>query len=563
MTGGGSDARRPRRGEILAALLLTLAIAALAAIRATEAGGLWRDEAGEARLATLPTVSEVVASFQHEAFPPPFPLAVRAYSRWTGGGDGALRAFGFAVVLAIAGALWLDARLTARSVPILSLALLGFDAPFFVLGESLRGYGLGSALVLATYGLLAASLAEPVRAGTRPTRRQAALGGLAALAAVASVQVVLGNAALVLALCGAAAVVAAARRRLGLAAWALACGGSAALSLLPYAAQLAAARRQWSMIVVYPARTSRIWQTLTHLLGSLPVRLVWLVLALCGLAAAVRALARRRPAEEPLRGDPEARRLDVAAFAALAFLGALAAQIGFLELLAYTPRPWYLLPLAALLAAALDTLFSTLPARDGRRLAAARPAAAALVVLLQAAALGQGLAVRQTNVDEVARAVERQAAPQDLVVVVPWYFGVSFGRYYRGAAPWTTLPEIADHRIHRYDLLKARLASTHPLDDLLQATAATLASGHRVWLVGTALWPRPGEAVEARPPAPGTPDGWHDWPYLIAWSRQLGAFLLAHGGRPAAVPLPRDRPVNRLEDLSLTVVQSAGAGRPG
>jgi hypothetical protein len=555
LTRDGGGAPGAARGERRAALALTAVVAALAAVRALAAGGLWRDEAGAARLATLPTLAEVVRSFPHEAFPPLFPWTVRAYSHLIGGGDGALRAFGLAVVLAIVGVLWLDARLTARTVPLLSLALLGLDAPFLVLGESLRGYGLGSALVLLTYGLLAASLAEPPR--QPPGARQTALAGAAA---VASVQVVLGNAALVLALCGAAALVAAARRRFRLAAWTAGCGAAAALSLLPYAAQLAAARREWSVIVIYPVRAGRIWRTLAATLGPPPVWLAWLLLAVVGLGAAARELLRRRAASDARREEPEGaearRRTDVAAFASLTLAGALAAQIVFLKRLGYTPRPWYFLPCLALVAGALDTLFALFPrAGGGRRLAAVRPAAAALAAVAQVVPLAQGLAVRQTNADRVAREVARSAAPQDLVVVVPWYYGVSFARYYHGAGRWMTLPDIADHRIHRYDLLKARLASRHPLDDLLQATAATLAAGHRVWLVGDVRWPRPGEAVPERPPAPLTADGWHDQPYLIDWSRQLGAFLVSHGGRSAAVPVPRDGPVSRREDLSLAVVQ--------
>src|SRR4029079_15833563 len=201
------------------------------------------------------------------------------------------------------------------------------------------------------------------------------------------VQVVLGNLALVLALAVAAAAVAAARRRWGLAAWALGCGAAAALSLLPYAAQLAAARRQWSIIVVYPVRAVRIWQTLTHVLGPLPVRLAWLPLARAGLAASAAAIVREaaRPggrqdaaggAREDLGSSPDGRRLDVAAFAALAFALALAVQMAFLKLLCYPPRPWYLLPLAALLAAALDTLFAALPAAGGRPRASRRAARA-------------------------------------------------------------------------------------------------------------------------------------------------------------------------------------------
>ncbi len=542
--------------ERLAASGLAAAVAALAAARMLYAGGLWRDEAGAARLAALPGWRQIVALFPHEAFPPLFPFVVRAYTRLAGDGDLALRAFGLAVWLAVAALLWRNARTTARTLPLLSLALVGLDAPFLVFGESLRGYGLGCACILLLYGLLARGLAAP--AG-RPLDDRGggamALAAVTAAAAVASVQLVLGNAALVLALTLAAAVVAAARRRWRRAASALAGAAAAAASLLPYRAELADAQRQWGDIVTYRIGLHQIWNGLIATVGPRPVLGVWLLLAGIGLAGLGRALHRQRTAAAASSADAESWRIDMAAFAGLTIVGALVAQAAFLEVLGYTPRPWYFLSLLALLATALDTLFGALSRAAAGRYAAVRLAAVALVVAAQVIPLSAGVEARQTNADLVARRLERAAAPRDLVVVIPWYDGVSFARYYRGAAPWTTLPEIADHRFHRYDLLRAKLAARAPLADLLQAVAATLRAGHRVWLVGRPRWPRRGEIVAERPPAPRSADGWHDQPYIIDWSRQLGAFLESHARSTAVVPVAVDAPVSGLEDLSLVVVE--------
>jgi len=598
----GAAAAQSRRWEWSAALVLTVVVAALAIVRMLHAGGLWRDEAGAVRLATLPTLREVADLFQHEAFPPLFAVTVRSWTRLTGGGDLALRALGLAVGLGVAGILWLNARTTARTLPLLSLALLGLDVPFLVFGDSLRGYGMGSALILLTYGLLARVLA-PQPEGRDPSGRPsslvrwkttAGLIALTAITAVASVQVLVGNAALLLALCTAAAAVAFARRRWLVVAGIAGCGAAAAMSLLPYAAQLAAARRQWSVIVTYPIGVEQIWRGFIATVGPRPVLVVWLLLLIAGLVGVARELMRRwrwprqtpvgrvpatapekqpgerRPAvlaegderadrdgrdeadeagaEEPLRGD-------VAAFAALTILGVVLANGAFLEHLGYPMRPWYFLGPLALAASALDTIFGTLSRSRRGRFAAQRIAAVALVVAWQAVPLWQQLGTRQTNADLVAREVARSAGPQDLVVVLPWYFGVSFNRYYAGPAPWLTLPEIPDHRIHRYDLLKPRLAAQHPLDDVLQAVAATLRSGHRVWVAGEAAWPKLGEAVIMPPPAPSSPYGWHDYEYLVGWSRKFGRFLERHAARIATVAVPSGQPVSSLEDLQLSVVQ--------
>jgi hypothetical protein len=540
----GADAEGTPRWEWAAAAVLTAAVAALHAVRLLHAGGLWRDEAGAARLAMMPTLAEIFRLFQHEAFPLLFPVTVRTYMALAGGGDLALRAFGMAVGLLIAGILWLNAR-TARTVPLLSLALLGLDAPFLVYGDSLRGYGLGSALILLTYGLLARALAAPPEKAEPPWL----IVSLAA-AMLATVQVVLSNVALLGAVCAAAIVVAMVRRRPRLAGWIAGCGALAALSLLPYAEPLAAARRDWSVIVTYPTRLVYVWHGFTGTVGPYLVQGVWLVLLAVSLIVAVRGLIR------VVRTGPDAP-ADVFLFAALTILFALIADGVFLKTLSYKPRPWYYLPLMALLASAFDAVFSRLDLRGGtgRRLGGAlRLAAVLLVAGVQWLPLSERLTTRQTNVDLVARQVAAAAGPQDLVVVNSWYYGVSFNRYYTGTARWLTLPDIPDHRVHRYDLLKVRMASRHPIDDVLAAVAATLRSGHRVWLVGGARWPKPGEAVVQLPPAPFTPEGWHDWPYTTAWSRQLGSFVQSHAAHAVSVAVPAGDPVNDLEDLPLVAV---------
>jgi hypothetical protein len=593
------------------ALVLTAVVAALSVVRMLHAGGLWRDEAGAARLAALPTLREIAGLFQHEAFPPLFAVTVRAYSHMAGSSDQALRVFGLAVGLTIAGILWLNAWTTARTVPLLSLALLGLDLPFLFFGESVRGYGMGSALILLTYGLLAravawqpaghsldGSLAErqaprmargpgeagktepPLSAGPAPLagrRSPAGLIGLAAIAAVASVQVLVSNAALLLALCTAAAMVAVARRRWLVAGGIVGCGAVAALSLLPYAAQLAAARRQWSVIVTYSIGARQVWKAFIATVGPRPVLAAWLLLALAGLAGLARELSRRRrmtarpapasaaaaverpgersPAPRPEEGR-EPRWTGAAAFAGLTIVCAVVANAIFLERLGYPPRPWYFLPLMALLGSALDTLFGILARWRVGSFAALRVGAVALVAAAQAVPMWQHLTTRQTNADLVAREVAQSAAPQDLVVVLPWFYGVSFNRYYTGPARWLTLPEIADHRIHRYDLLKPRLASPHPLDDVLEEVAATLRSGHRVWVAGNTAWTRIGGEATMPPPAPFSPAGWHDYPYLVSWSRSFGSFLARHASLIATVAVPAHRqPVSNLEDLQLEVAE--------
>lgn len=598
-----------RRLEWGAAALLSLFMVWAHGQRLAHAGGLWRDEAAAVRLATLPSLHAVWRLFPHEAFPLAVPLAIRSFVKVTGGAgvagapgalgvpgsDDALRVFGFVVGIALAAALWVSARAAGGTLPLLSLALLAGNAPFVVFGDSLRGYGLGSLCVVLGFAALARLLRRP-----GPWAATAAM-----LALIGAVQCLLGNAALVGALCAAAAVAALAERRRGgrRVAWvAVNVGLAAALSLLPYVPSLGAARA-WNEVVVYHPDLGQMVRMLGATLA--PASAAWAVVAGLAVAGTVWMLASRRragdglPAGAPgLAGRPGSGEAALAArelasagrggaipgapaigelasagrggampgapaapgvtagvrlFAVLALVLGVAAQLLFQLFLGYTPRAWYYLPLLALIACAVEPLAAELC-----RPPLARLARIVLALALAAALLPSELPrlrMRMTNADLIARQLAGAAVADDLVLVSPWYYGVSFNRYYGGPASWMTLPDLPDHQIHRYDLLKARLASSRPIDDVLEAVRRTLRGGHRVWLVGMLRFPRPGEAPPVLPPAPAGPEGWNDVPYVESWSLQLGATLRAHAGalERVPVPVPSGDPVSPLENMTLAV----------
>ena len=138
--------------ERLVAVLLTGVIVTLLVVRANHAGGLWRDEAGVVQLARMPSVSDVFRNFQHEAFPPAFPLTIRAYTNLFGSSDDSLRIFGCWVGCLVVGAFWINARMFRNGAPLVALGLLSLNATFFEWGTTLRGYGLGSALAVLMFG---------------------------------------------------------------------------------------------------------------------------------------------------------------------------------------------------------------------------------------------------------------------------------------------------------------------------------------------------------------------------------------------------------------------------
>jgi hypothetical protein len=163
------------------------------------------------------------------------------------------------------------------------------------------------------------------------------------------------------------------------------------------------------------------------------------------------------------------------------------------------------------------------------------------------------IGIPTTNMDRVAAALQQQARSGDLIVVNPWYQGLSFGRYYRGDADWTTLPILAEKRIHRFDLIKQKMQAVGPLDDLVVSTRSTLQAGGSVWIVGD-LDPLPiRQPIKPLPPAPHGSAGWSEAAYQTNWSQQYTRFLQLAALSIDPVPVPGG--VSFPEQASLSVAR--------
>src|SRR5207244_6435469 len=128
------------------------------------------------------------------------------------------------------------------------------------------------------------------------------------------------------------------------------------------------------------------------------------------------------------------------------------------------------------LAGAIELLASNLVHKTSLRITR--------LVLVIATAIGMPFALwpkiieRQTNADIVARKLEESAQLRDVIIANPWFLGISFNWYYHGNTPWITCPTMVDHRMHRFDLLKAKMISPTPIDDLLETVRQTLQSNN-------------------------------------------------------------------------------------
>jgi len=532
---------KPRPGilsisEWVAAGLMTAIALCLHIARVHSAGPLWRDEIAVLNLARM-NWHEIVTGFQHEGFPLLFPALLREYAGLLGTGNTALRVFGFGTGVLCLGIVWLNAACVTRRTPLIALALFAFNPVFFVWGDSIRGYGMGAALLLLTLALFARAIIEP-----GPGVFCAAM-----VSAVLSVQCLLANAVLLLAIGASAMAVQILQRQVRAALTTLGIGCGAALSISPYLESYRNAR-EWDVLFRSAVGLPWLWRRFCSALGdpSAGMLWVWLVLFAASAIGVLRLLQRnptRAPGATPL-----------AVFALLVCVLAPICYFVFLETLGYPTQDWYYLSLVAVLALALDIATGVLAGKfvgvAALRLALAVAVAGALV-----APAFDRAQDRMSNMDLVAARLKQKAGPADFIVIAPWYLGISFRWHYRFDGGWQTLPPISDLRIHRYDLLKEQMTKADPLGGLRKRVADTLRSGHRLWVVGSLTYPRNGETPPSRAPAPHDRVGWRESAYLTAWSMQMGQFVQTHALRSRVIPIAAPTPVNAFENVRLTVVE--------
>jgi hypothetical protein len=528
-------------------LLITLVVIALHFMAATSAGALWRDEANTVAIATLPTFSDVWSNLPHDSFPILWLLVIRAFSALFGPmNDPAFRVLGFVVGVAVVGALWLNARTFRHSFPLISLVLLAANPSMIRWGDTVRAYGFGLLLSLITCALLWKFLERP-----------GALRFVAtALAATASVHALYYNAVLLFAFCAGGAAVCLHRKAWKQFAAVVSIGATAAISLTPYASTILR-MSAWKAVVRMPDYTFPwFWTKLGEALrpaGSWTL-IVWL--ALLAVALVGGALAVAFPGKIKV---PPSRR-EVVLFSLVTLLAGIPANFLFLKALSYYTSPWYYLSILALTAVCIDALLGALV--QTRKARISRIALALILVTATLIPTRRAVRTRLTDVDLVAARLEEVANAQDLVLISPWHYGVSFSRYYHGAAPFMTVPPLASNRFVRYDLVVDNMKlpdQTAPVRPVIARVEQTLRSGHRVFVVGVLLLPSATRHPRVLPAAQTTGKSVPEGEYTDQWLLMVGDAIHRHATRIAPVPVEANRVVSRYENLS---IQAAEGWRP-
>lgn len=435
---------RDRTEKVVAGLLTALTLV-LHVVFFLSAGPLWRDEAGSLHIATFPS-DLLWQRLNLESFPLLWPLLLRLWSSVFGQSLPALRFLGFLMGIAIVAALWLVSRQFGLRAPVLSLAVVAMSGAVIRFGDAVRGYGSSCLTALLVVGaMLSASRSDTRRAWM-----------LATVAAVIAVQTAFLNAVVVFAACVASMAVS--RKVLK----PFAAGCAAAASLLVYV-DMFRARAVWATIDTPHTDLQSVAAGAFGTLAKNGAMSAWLVSGVI-VASIILTMARLQEADI-------SRRFALATVLVLSVGQALA--LLFLHLRAV---PWYFVSWLAVAGICSDVLFAS---------SRIRSILAVIVIVVGLSTSFAYVSLSSTNAGLIARAIQTLSKPGDLVVVYPWYCGVTLAPDLH--QPWMTVPPIADHTVHRFDLVQEALNRSSAMDPLLRATAATLGAGHRVWLAGFPL----------------------------------------------------------------------------
>jgi hypothetical protein len=417
------------------------------------------------------------------------------------------------------------------------MLLFGLSGTTIRWGDSLRAYGLGVLLLLFALGLIWRVARTPARSAVIA----------AMLVGILAVQALYQSLFVLAAFCLAGVVVAARRRDFKRALLVISLGIPAALSLLPYLRVIQRAG-QWNVVTEVPLDLTRIWLVLHRALSDPSPLMFWLWAILLPGAIIAGCLLLRTNRNKPAADDAH----ELAWFLLTILVALSIAYYLFLTALKFPTEVWYYLVWMAVAAVAIDALIARLARDDWPRIL--RIVAVVILSAILVSPLSQRARVRMTNLDLAAQRLNQESAKGDLILVHPWFCGVTFHRYYKGEAEWLTLPPLADHRLQRLDLFKEKMQLDAPVQPVLAKMEATLRNGRTVWLVGHYPFSQPPRPPPKMPRAGEGPSGWNEAPYMTAYGMEVAYFLQAHAGGSTPLNVEVTQAVNPFENFPVRAV---------
>jgi hypothetical protein len=505
-------------------------------------GAFWRDEASTLHVATAPCMTAMWERLRTDSAPVLIHSVLRVWiATGLGASEHGLRLLGTLVSLGIIVSLFVSCRILTGRVPLLAMALVVFNVAVFYYGSSLRAYGLAALVVMLC-------LAAFWRVVQRPTGWNILASLiLATLCCHANYQ----NSFLLLAIGLAGAGTCAISRLWRRSLLILAICFVAAVSMLVYV-PIIFARQDTDDFRALDSSLPIIGKTLGDAVsgGSTALLCVWIVLALGSLVGLIAQAVR------PRESAPGGRTPSLAVYCLIAMVIAEMGGIAFIRAYSLFPFSWHYVPLMAFTAIAVEVAFQS--PRNKAWVWCVRVSAACTVIALSLPGLWEAAHLRRTSVDCVSTVVARQASPNDLILVNPSGLAPGFDYYYRGAAEWNTLPLIPNDKEAKAApdaAVREVMAIPNGIAPTLKKIEDTLASGHRLWIVGGVEFLPPKTLPPDLPPAPHSRYGWHGAAYAQAWSKQVGYYIQTHAQTARVVPVDVPQPVSPLANVPLMCVE--------
>ena len=518
--------------EFAIAIVMSLLLIVLHVRVLVHAGPLWRDEVSSFYVATAPNLQAFRDSLVLDPFPILFVTVLRVWiALGFGSSDFGLRLLAFLIGTSLIGAIWLCCRMIdkERWAPLWPLALFGLTPVTLIEGDSLRAYGLGLIGIVMSFGLVWRLAFRPWRLGTAVA---------AAICALLAVQSLYLNSLILFAICLAGIIASFRRKQFVPLAGIFFVGLIAALSLLPYAGIMRDAHEQLAL--------QREFQTVFNGMSSLisagalrgtAAKLVCILLFSIGLSV-VSLPSLRRPLFDRIKGTS-----DSLVFAMIVVMAGAITTFGFLwSSGVHSPR--YRLPFTAAATLSMQVVYVTLRKNIG--LTVANLVGSGLTAAAFIPSSYHLSELRRTNCDLAAAVVANSAAQDDLVIVTRFTHAPTFQRYYRGTAPWTSVPAVADHLQHRAYLARSVKLNPDTIRDILLSIESELKAGHKVFLVGRFPLSEIGRPVSIT----STPESGSSWRlgiYLNMWRSQIVNLLGQHAVQVLKIALNESPPIDPQE----------------
>ncbi|SPQ02156.1 conserved membrane hypothetical protein [Candidatus Sulfobium mesophilum] len=522
--------------EYYVAVALTLLTVSLHTVFLINAGGFWRDEANSIAIALKPSMTDIWMALKVDSHPVLHILLLRAWAAVFGPGDFSLRFLGFSIGLGIIASLWSKTLGFGNRPPLLSLLLVGISPVMVRSLDTARAYGIAALSVIVAFTVIWRTVRKPTPAHVI----------VSTLMLTLCVQALYQSAVVVLAIGIAALLVGLLRGGLRRASLLAIPFCLSAISLLPYAGHVREARNWWPL-----ARNplgSKLLQPFIEAISSPTAwsMLLWIAVVILAIIGSVHGFAQIRFGEE----EQKKTEWHFLLYCGITFAATIICVLIFFIYMVgpITFQVWYYALPLVLAAVSAEPLIDHVIKKRLRGLYVIVIATSAIIAFIPAA---RNLTMRMTSIDIAAAFIEKKAGPNDLVIVVPWYYGVSLSRYYHGRAPWQTFPALEDTSIHRYDLLKEKMKQPQTITEDLKKISSTLQSGGIIWVVGRINPKGRDRFVTSLPPPPLPTTGWSSAPYTDNWGNHLMSVLFSRTHEYALVPLHANQQINPLETAQI------------